>query len=312
MQNNRKFMQKIFAKMQNWDDLKFFLCIARHRSLAGAARELHVNHSTVFRRLNALESGAGIRLFERLPDGYTLTEAGEQLMEHAARVGEIVDGIDRLLMGRDYRLSGSIRLTTTDTMADSYLQPHLKKFRDRYPDIVLELVTDNVFYDLSRREADVAIRPTNEPPQHLVGPKLGTVGWAVYGARGYLEVHGRPRRVTDLAAHAIISGDDSLASVPAVRWLRTQVPESAIVLRASSFVVQLAAARAGCGLALVPCVLAHDDPTLERVLGPVKPLATGLYLLTHADLRHTARIRAFIAFMTDAIHDDRARLAGTS
>lgn len=296
--------------MQSWDDLKFFLGVARYRSLAGAARALGVNHSTVFRRLNALESRAGARLFERLPGGYVLTEAGEYLFATATRVDELIDDLNRKLTGRDYRLSGTIRLTTTDTMAESFLHPHLREFQRLYPDIVLELVTDNVFYDLSRREADVALRPTDDPPQHLVGRKLATVGWAVYGSSDYLREHGAPRQTPDLARHAIICGDGSLAGVPSVRWLRAQTPESAIVYRASSFAAQCAAAKAGCGLALLPCVLADPAAELKRVLGPIKSLATGLWLLTHPDLRDTARIRAFMTFMKDATRKDQARLAG--
>ncbi len=296
--------------MQSWDDLRFFLAIAHHGSLAGAARALRVNHSTVYRRLNAFESAAGARMFERLATGYVLTDAGEDMLESAARVGELMDELDRRLVGRDYRLSGTIRLTTTDTLAEYFLHPHLKEFRASYPGIVLELVTDNVFFDLSRRDADVALRPTDDPPPHLVGRNLASVGWAVYGSADYLIDQRPPRRISDLARHAIICGDDSLAAVPAVRWLRTQVPASAIVYRASSFAVQFAAARAGLGLALLPCVLATSAPELKRVLGPIKALATGLWLLTHADLRETTRIRAFMAFMTDAIRRDQGRLAG--
>ncbi|MBT8079274.1 MAG: LysR family transcriptional regulator [Gammaproteobacteria bacterium] len=304
-------MQLELAFLQNWDDLRFFLAIARHGSLAGAARELQVNHSTVFRRLNALENAYGVRLFERLPTGYVLTEGGEDLLERAARVGELMDDLNRRLVGRDYRLSGTIRLTTTDTLAESFLHLHLKRFHDLHPDIVLEVVTDNLFFDLSRREADVALRPADNPPEHLLGRELATVAWGVYGSIDYLAERRAPRRKQDLAQHAIISGDDSLAGVPAIRWLKSQVPESAVIYRSSSFGVQFAAAKAGCGLAVLPCILADPSPELTRVLGPIRDLASGLWLLTHTDLRDTVRIRAFMEFMTEAIRGDRARLAGS-
>ena len=297
--------------MQNWDDLRFFLAVARHGNLAGAARELQVNHSTVFRRLNTLESASGVRLFERLPTGYVLTEGGAEMLESAARVGELMDDLQRRLIGRDYRLGGTIRLTTTDTLAESFLHPHLRRFQALHPDVVLELVTDNVFFDLSRRDADVALRPADDPPDHLLGRNIATVAWGVYGSIDYLAERESPRGNKDLAQHAVICGDDSLGRVPAVRWLRAQVPESAIVYRASSFVVQFAAARAGCGLAVLPCVLADPAPELDRVLGPIDELASGLWLLTHTDLRETVRVRAFMSFMTEAIRQDRARLAGS-
>ncbi len=296
--------------MQDWNDLRYFLAIARAGSLAGAARALRVNHSTVFRRLNALESAAGVRLFERLPQGYELTEAGEEMFSSAAQVHELMDALERRLVGRDYRLGGTIRLTTTDTLAAHFLHPHLQRFRARYPGIVLELVTDNVLFDLSKREADVALRPADNPPPHLVGRDLARVAWAVYGSPDYLGGRQTLRGSADLAGHSIIAGDDGLASVPAVRWLRAQVPDQAIVYRASSFSAQLAAARFGIGLALLPCVLGDPTPDVERVLGPIEALTTGLWLLTHADLRDTARIRAFMTFMTDAIRSDEALLAG--
>ncbi len=311
MQNNYKIMQAIFAKMQNWDDLRYFLAIARDGSLAGAARTLQVNHSTVFRRLNALEESSGVRLFERLPTGYRLTEAGEDLLESAANVGEIMDDLSRRLVGRDYRLSGTIRLTTTDTLAESFLHPLLKKFNSLHPEIVLEVATNNLFFDLGRRDADVALRPADEAPQHLLGRNLATVAWALYGSISYLGERKAPRTEQELAQHAISCGDDSLAGVPAVRWLRARVPEGAIVYRASSFSAQFAAAKAGFGVALLPCVLADSTPELTRVIGPIEPLASGLWLLTHTDLRDTVRIRAFMEFLTEAIQEERARLAGS-
>lgn len=232
------------------------------------------------------------------------------MFDSVARVGELVEDLDRRLVGRDYRLSGTIRLTTTDTLAEHFLHAHLKSFQARYPEIVLELVTSNVMFDLSRREADVALRPGDDPPQHLVGRNLANVGWAVYGAKTYLRERSPPRRASQLAQHAVVCGDESLAAVPAMRWLKTQVPESAVVYRASSFGMQFAAAREGFGLALLPCVLADSAPELKRVLGPIKALTTGLWLLTHADLRHAARIRAFMSFVTEAIRADKDRLAG--
>ncbi len=310
MHDYREYPQLIFAEMQNWDDLRFFLAIARSGTLAGAARALRVNHSTVFRRLNALEAGTGVRLFERLPAGYVLTEAGEETYARAARMHELMDELDRRLSGRDYRLSGAVRLTTTDTLATHFLHPLLAGFRERYPGIALELVTGNVFFDLSRREADVALRPADNPPPHLVGRDLAKVGWAVYASPGYLAGRTAVQGASDLAEHTVVAGDDTLAGVPAMRWLRERVPESAIAYRAGSFAMQCAAARAGIGLALLPCVLADPVDDLQRVLGPVEALSSGLWLLTHLDLRDTARIRAFMSFMTDAIRRERARLAG--
>jgi len=299
--------------MQNagdWNDLRSFLAIAREGSLQGAARALGVNHSTVFRRLNALEARLGVRLFDRSPRGYGLTAAGEQMVRSAERVEDEILGLERRLLGGDVRLAGSLRVTTTDTLVHGVLGPHLRAFQAAYPGIELELITGNAFFDLSKREADVALRPSRHPGDAMVGRRLAALAVALYAARDYLAARGRPASPDELADHALITGDVSLAHLPATRWLARHVPTAGSVLRCNSWLSQLAAARAGLGLAALPCFLGDRAPELVRVLPPDPALAGELWLLTHPDLRRTARVRAFMETIARGIRRERALLEG--
>ncbi len=296
--------------MIDWTDLRFFAAVSRSGSLAGAARALGVNHSTVFRRINSLESTLAAKLFERTHTGYVLTAEGEEMMATALEVEDAIIALDRRLSGKDYRLSGSIRVTTPDTIGTALVLPYLHGFRRDYPGIQVELAISNEFFSLSKREADVAIRPTLTPPEALIGRRLSGLAWAVYAGSRYLDGAPRPRRLEELKDHDHIAGDDSLAHLEAAAWLRKHVPESRVVLRTNSMAALCAATRVGFGLAALPCFLADPMPDLVRVLPPIDALASELWLLTHRDLRHTARIRAFMDSIADSIVDDRSLLEG--
>ncbi|HEY9549485.1 MAG TPA: LysR family transcriptional regulator, partial [Kiloniellaceae bacterium] len=165
-------------------DLRTLLAIAREGSLAGAARRLRVNHSTVFRRLGAIEARLGARLFERQNGSYLTTAAGEDLLRTAERVEAEVEALERRLSGQDLRLTGSLRLTAPDDIAEVLVLPLLAAFRQRYPEITVELVVDNRMLNLTRREADIAVRPTRRPPETLAGRRIASLASAVYGAAG--------------------------------------------------------------------------------------------------------------------------------
>ena len=165
-------------------DLRTVLAIARYGSLAGAARYLQVNHSTVFRRLGAIENRLGVRLFDRQDGAYAPTAAGEDLLRTAERVESEVEALERRLSGQDARLTGSLRLTAPDDIAEVLLIPLLAEFRGRYPDITLELVIENRMLSLTRREADIALRPTQEPPETLFGRRVAALAATVYRTSG--------------------------------------------------------------------------------------------------------------------------------
>jgi DNA-binding transcriptional LysR family regulator len=286
----------------DWNDLRYFLAIARAGTLAGAAQALGVNHSTVFRRLNAFEDRLGVRLFERLPEGYVATPEGEEIRRHAEAVDDSVNALARSVAGRDYRLSGRIRLTTAASLASDYVAGYLVKFRETHPDITVEIATGDHDFDLTRREADVALRATQSPPEFLVGRKLLELPWYVCAGRETLARHGTPTGMADLGRFPLIGADDGFMRLPPFAWLRRTFPDRQFAARANDLGTMRALTLAGMGLAVLP----GDQycPDLEHLF-PVEPAFAGqLWLLTHPDLRHVARIRAFMEFLTDAIRTD--------
>lgn len=289
-----------------WDDLLYVLSVGRTGTLSGAARALRVNHSTVFRRIGTIEERLGVRLFDRRRDGYIPTAAGEAVIELASRMDEDVIALERKLAGEDLRPSGTVRVTTTDTMIP-IVTPLCRTFRDQYPEISLELITGNQFLNLSRRDADVALRPSRNPPETLHGRRLADIAFAIYGSANYLASTGGK----DLGrAHAWIGLDDSLSHLSAFEWLKENVSAERIGFRSNAFEAVLAACRADMGLALLPCYMADAVPRLERLGDPIPELATGLWLLVHEDIRRTARVRAFIDFMGAELVKLRPRIEG--
>jgi DNA-binding transcriptional LysR family regulator len=290
-----------------WDDLRYILAVANAGSLAGAARKLGVNHTTVLRRVGAVEDRLGLRLFERMPTGYVLTAGGEELIAAAHQIDDTVTSLERKLVGQDLRLSGTIRVTSTDTLMVSILPEILAEFRAAHPGIGIEVALSNAMLNLTKREADIAIRPAKNPPETLVGRRIARIAFAIYGSSQYLS----KRRKTDyLAAHQWVGPDDSLADTSVARWMRAELPESDVVLRADSLLGMREAARAGLGLAALPCYLADTSPALVCVHRPIAAMQTMLWILTHEDLRRTARIRAFTEFAASAFARRRPLLEG--
>jgi DNA-binding transcriptional LysR family regulator len=289
-----------------WDDLRFVLAVAEARSLAGAARRLGVNHTTVLRRIAALEERLGVRLFERLPAGHALTPAGEQVVDAARETDDRMTALERRLLGQDLRPSGIVRVTTTDTLMASILPALLAEFRAIHPRIVLEVTQSNRLVDLNRRDADVAIRPADDPPQTMIGRRIADVAFAIHGA----PVH-RPRSpVLDLSTRPWIGLDETLAHTTVARWMRSNVPDEAVVLRVDSLLAMQLAARAGLGLAALPCYLGATAPELVRIQGPIAEMRSALWILSHPDLRYAARVRAFAAFAVAALSRHRSLFEG--
>jgi DNA-binding transcriptional LysR family regulator len=283
-------------------DLRTLLAIAREGSLAGAARRLRVNHSTVFRRLGAIEARLGTRLFERQDGSYVTTAAGEDLLRTAERVEAEVEALERRLSGQDLRLTGSLRLTAPDDISEVLVMPLLAEFRHSYPDITVELVVDNRMLNLTRREADIAIRPTRQPPETLAGRRIAGLASAVYAAAG---------TAADGADQRWIAWEEGGGPLLVARWLADHVDRHAIGYRSNSMLNQASAARAGLGLAVLPCFLGDGDPRLQRISGPLPELETELWLLTHPDLQRTARIRALLDLLYEALRNRRAQFEGS-
>ncbi|MBV8187482.1 MAG: LysR family transcriptional regulator [Alphaproteobacteria bacterium] len=289
-----------------WGDLRVVLAIFREGTLSGAARRLGVTHSTVFRRLGAIEEQIGARLFERFRDGYAPTAAGEATAAAAARLEDEVLTLERRLAGQDLRPSGVVRIATTDTLG-AILMRHVPTMRAAHPEIQLEVAISNAMANLSRREAEIAIRPAPEPPEILVGRRIADIAHAIYGSRAYLSRH----EDKDLSAHDWIALDDALASTVIGRWLGENLGAAQITCRVDALPALRDAALAGLGLALLPCYLGDPAFGLSR-LTP-KTLAkprSALWLLTHDDLRRTTRIRATLDFLAKAFASERALFEG--
>lgn len=285
----------------DWDDLKVFNAVVATGSLSGASGKLGVNHSTVFRRVQRLESSVGARLFDRLPEGYVLTPVGEEFKAHAERIGDEVNALQLKLSGADFKPGGTIRLTAPDNIAYTYLPEYLEKFCRIYPDIRIELVVGGTSLDLTRREADVAVRATKKPPEHLIGRKICSLRWAFYASPAYREANGGPQRQADLKTHTLIGGEGATASLPAMRWLEKRHAEQ-IVARCNTLNAMSALAAAGLGIALLP-----DDqckPELERLF-PLRPAeCSDLWILTHPELRNTERIRLLVKHLVTSMRED--------
>ncbi len=301
--------------MEDWNDARLVLAVARAGGLAAAAKALHVDHSTVFRRLAALEARLGLALFERGPGGlYQPTAAGARAASAAERMEDEALGLARDLAGQDRRLSGRLRVTCSETLAYRLLTPYVARFRAEHPGVVVELAVDSRVLNLSRREADVALRVARPREGDLWGRKLADVAWTAYGAAGYLAGAPPLASPADLGRHPLIGWEEGAAAgINAAEWLAGIAPAEAVVYRTNSLVNQLVAARAGVGLAVLPCYLGDPEPGLARALpgGPVPALARELWIVTHQDLRRTARVRAFFDTIAEGIAADRMLVEGT-
>ncbi|WP_158501661.1 LysR family transcriptional regulator [Vitiosangium sp. GDMCC 1.1324] len=285
--------------MYHWDDLRVFLAAHRGRSHAGAARLLGLDATTVGRRLTALESALGARLFNRTRSGLSLTREGAHVLAAAERIEEQLLGIEREVGGSDVRLEGLLRLTAGEGLMSLVLMPHLLAFREQHPGIDLELRTDPRPLDLARREADVALRLFRPREEALVVRRLGTLPYGLYGSEAYFARRGRPRTLRELPRHDFVTFDASLDAIPEMRWLRRHVPGARYAVRANSTSAILSACASGHGLAAVATAFAATDPRLVRVVPAAKLPSREVWSAVHQDLRGNARVRALVSWLAD-------------
>jgi molybdate transport repressor ModE-like protein len=293
----------------DWNDLRLVLAISREGSLTGAAKVLGVSHPTVFRRLHQMEQMLETRLFERALGRYVPTPSGERIMLAAERVETEVIAVEREVRGRDTRLAGQLKITCSETLAFRVLNQLLAEFRRKYAGIEIELIVDNRPLDLSRHEADIAIRATRPKEEDLFGRKLANAAWAIYGSRAYFDTYGKPAGVAGLAGHLFIGWDKGIGG-PAAQWMAESIPAPVVVYRSSSPINHLMAAAAGIGLALLPCYVGDLEPKLTRVTAPIPELTRELWLITHKDLRNTARVRAFFDVIGNGLARKRPLIEG--
>ena len=290
-----------------WDDLRFVIAIKRSRTLSGAGRSLSLSHATVFRRLEALEKRLGVQLFERSRDGYSPTLAGEHLCDAAERIEAEVATAERRIVGQDLKPEGTLRVTATDTLCSGILMPICHAFRKQYPDIRLEIVISDQLSNLSKREADIALRATLQPQQTLTGRKLGHIAQAVYGRKRHPALKQADPRWVDYEW----VGPDATLLYPALeKWMAKNGLDERTSCRVNTLLGMRDAARAGLGLTVLPCYLCDPDPKLARIGDPIPELETALWSLTHPDLKAVSRIRTFLDFVADHMVRNRPALAG--
>lgn len=275
----------------NWDNLRYVLIVANRGSISAAARELGVDRSTVLRRIKRFQDDLQCRIFERGNNGYALTPEAEKMIDAARQVEATLFNMQQQIEGHELRLEGELRVTTTDSMVLTVLGEHLASFRDRYPHIVVELLTTNSILDLHRRDADVAIRPTPNPTGGLYSRRLADVRFGIYFHPDLAAVG---PSTSPFEAPRWIGFADTLAAAPVGNWLAQHVDSDRVCIRCDSFVAIRAAAESGIGLALMPRFLGDPSKVLRRIDRPLDEITAGLWLLAHPDLVRAARVHAFI------------------
>lgn len=282
--------------MQSWDNLRFFLSVARTGSVTAASEKLEVNQSTVSRRIQHFEEELDVRLFERLTTGYALTPEGEELFHRAARIEEETLAIERHVMGKNVKLEGPIRVTLSLAMSRYLLTPVFKKFHRLHPGIQLYLDCSNSLHNLTAREADVAIRVTPDAiPVNLIGRELGLMKFAVYGEQRYVESWRKSKGKNPLRW----IGEDNSMARPA--WLPAHVEPLQLVMRTNELLATVDLLNQGLGVGRLPAVIGDAEKKLVRLKFKNHLPEVPVWLLTHVDMRRVSRVSVFTAFVVDEL-----------
>jgi DNA-binding transcriptional LysR family regulator len=290
---------------ENWDDLRIFLALAREGKLTAVAKKLNVSHPTVARRVKQLEAAVGARLFDRLPDRFVLTTAGEALLGDVQAMEEAAASIHRRSAGMNGDTLGSVRISAGEAVMD-YLARNLPRLRHNLNCIEFELVASHTLANLSRREADLMIRDKVPDLASIVTRKLGQASYAIYGAVD-LGMSGTSRDA--LRKMPWIGFDEEHAYMPGQAWIHDLLEGKRPVIRTNDWQILAEATRAGAGLAVLPCYLADPDTNLRRI-APLKEVVAEQWLLVHRDLRALPRVRAVMDAIIRLFHEDRALLEG--
>jgi DNA-binding transcriptional LysR family regulator len=284
-----------------WDDVPLFLAIARGKGLTKAAETLGLNHATVYRRLASLEDAVETRLFDRDRSGYALTAAGEAMLPHAERVETDMLGLQRAVVGQDLDPEGIVRVTAPESLLELVV-PVLSGFRERWPRIELRVTFSDRFFDLSRREADVAIRPSPHPPQDAVGRRIASVGWSVYMPKDCEE----PPEMLPWATYS-----EDMARLGAVQWRKAHHGWEPVLLAVNTTTAMQQVIACSRSRGLLPCFLGDPDPRLRRLMPPILEAQSELWVLTHQDLKRTARVRVLLDALYDGLGELVPELEGT-
>lgn len=294
----------------DWDDLRFFLAVARSGRLTAAARRLGADHATVSRRITSLEESLKAKLFERRPQGYALTGHGEQLLAKAESMETEALAIQSEIGGADMALSGTVRIGAPDGFGASFLAPRLSSLAKAYPGLELQLIAMPRLLSLSKREADVAI--TLAPPKEgkVVARKLCDYRLGLYASRDYLDSMPPITAPEDLFAHRIIGYIDDLIFTPELDYLDEVAKGLRAQIQSSSVLAQMNAVAAGAGIGVIHHFMVPSEPGLVPVLPETVSITRSFWLLVHADLKEVARVRAIVDFIVREAKASRSLLMG--
>jgi DNA-binding transcriptional LysR family regulator len=287
--------------MLDWDDLRFFLAVARHGSLTAAAKELLVAQSTVGRRLASLEASLGVRLLDRTPEGYVPTLAGQDVQGKAERLEAEALTLERTVGGRDVRLAGLVRVTCTETMATQILAPCLAVLHRQHPDILIELIPNARELSLSMREAEVSVRLKRSDQHDLVVRRIGSIAFGLYASPAYLERQGKPDFDGGCPGQRLITHQGDMQDASQMSWLTDLAPRAGVSIQTSSHEAAVSAALHGGGLACLACFRADREDGLTRLTVPMPAPSAGIWLVVHRDNRETPRIRVVMTLITDCV-----------
>lgn len=299
--------------MANWDGIRYFLEVARTQRASGAALRLGVQHSTVARRIRALEQELGVVLFEKSRvNGFTLTDDGTRFFTYAEQIESTLLAAQENLSGQSQTLSGHLRVGSTEGFGNYVLTPLMMDFQQRYPALTLDIMPVPRFISLSKREADIAIaleRPQRGP---YLCTKLADYTLKLYGTRDYLTRHPVIRQKQDLTQHTFIGYVEELLFSDRLRYLEDIVATSRVIFRSTSVIAQYHAALRGQSLTILPCFMAEQDPRLHAVLDQDIRITRSFWMYCHEDLRQTRRVMALWDYLKEAITLNRGLLEGTS
>ncbi|RFC64471.1 LysR family transcriptional regulator [Fulvimarina endophytica] len=289
-----------------WEDIRLVGAIAETGSLPEAAARLGTHHSTVFRRLRQVEANTGFPIFEREGQRLAPTGLGEEVVALAERIGTDVNATALRMAGREEQPSGELRVATADSLLIHLLTPIFADFQEACPDVRLDIVVSNRALNLSRRDADIAIRASDAPPETLVGRRLARISWALYGRTGE---DGQDTPPMDRRTWVALG--DGMADMKVARHAEEHAPPGLLRYRVDTVLGLAAAVEAGLGIGHLPCFIGDGRPHLRRLAPPEPAFATDLWLLTHEDLRRAARVRIFSDFVAGAIRAKAALIEGT-
>lgn len=298
--------------MIDWDDLRHFLAVHRHGNLARAGAVLHINPTTVGRRLAALEERIGSRLFERHTSGWTITEAGLQLLPRAERIETEVLAVEREVAGADARLEGTVRVSATEMLATRFIVPYLWRFREMYPDLTIEMICTGDLLDLERREADIALALTRSSRESLIVRRIARSRLGLYASAKYLEKRGLPERPDEtLAGHYVLLLADTRAFDFENEWMQRRLDGARVALRSDSVTALYAATLGGLGIALLPRAVADREPLLHHIETTDAPEPRPIWQMVHRDLQHAPRVRAVLDFLAQLFAPNERRKASS-